>query len=121
MDVNLTTKQKTLDSVCELANKNLSSYVCVSNVHMCMEVFDSHSFSEIVNGADLVIPDGRPIYWAQKLLGHKHAEQVRGQDIMNALCEASGPKGINCLTISEPIEPAAPVTRIRLPLTCALI
>jgi N-acetylglucosaminyldiphosphoundecaprenol N-acetyl-beta-D-mannosaminyltransferase len=71
------------------ANKK-GSYVCVSNVHMCMEVFDSVVFAEIVNGADLTIPDGKPLYWAQKLLGHSDAEQVRGQDIMNALCARYG-------------------------------
>ncbi|MBU2880302.1 WecB/TagA/CpsF family glycosyltransferase [Aliiglaciecola lipolytica] len=95
MKVNITEKQRTLNSVCELALKGKGSYMCVSNVHMCMEVFDSPQFGEIVNNADLVIPDGRPIYWAQKLLGHKTAEQVRGQDIMNTLCKASGQSGIN--------------------------
>ncbi|MDG3088252.1 WecB/TagA/CpsF family glycosyltransferase [Vibrio hannami] len=69
--------------------RTVGQYICVSNVHMCMETFDSREFREVVNGADLVIPDGRPIYWAQKLLGHKEAQQVRGQDITNSLCELS--------------------------------
>ncbi|MFT6329445.1 MAG: N-acetylglucosaminyldiphosphoundecaprenol N-acetyl-beta-D-mannosaminyltransferase [Bermanella sp.] len=60
-----------------------------------MEVFDSAEFKSVVNNADLVIPDGRPLSWAQKLLGHKNAEQVRGQDIMNAICEQSGTKKLN--------------------------
>lgn len=65
------------------------AYICVSNVHMCMETYDSPDFRNIVNHADLVIPDGRPIYWAQRLLGNKSAEQVRGQDITQALCKLS--------------------------------
>jgi len=60
-----------------------------------MEVFDSEDFANVVNNADLVLPDGRPIAWAQILLGHSNAEQVRGQDIMTALCAASGPKNFN--------------------------
>lgn len=95
MDVDVTNLSNALANVEELANQNIGSYVCVSNVHMCMEVFDSADFKSVVNNADLVIPDGRPLSWAQKLLGHKNAEQVRGQDIMNAICEQSGTKKLN--------------------------
>jgi N-acetylglucosaminyldiphosphoundecaprenol N-acetyl-beta-D-mannosaminyltransferase len=78
------------EKIIKLALHNTSSYVCVSNVHMCMEVFDSQDFAKIVNKADLVVADGRPIFWAQRLLGFKDAQQVRGQDLMNALCARSG-------------------------------
>jgi len=78
----------------EVLLKADGSYVCVSNVHMCIEAFDSPDFANVVNNADLVIPDGKPLSWAQKLLGHKEAEQVRGQDIMNALCQLSADKGL---------------------------
>ncbi len=95
MDVGLTHLDAALKSVETLANASSGAYVCVSNVHMCMEVFDSTEFKSIVNNADLVIPDGRPLSWAQKLLGHSDAQQVRGQDIMNAICEQSGLKSLN--------------------------
>jgi N-acetylglucosaminyldiphosphoundecaprenol N-acetyl-beta-D-mannosaminyltransferase len=95
MDVDVTAIQPAVDNVLELVSAESGAYVCVSNVHMCMEVFDSVSFRDVVNGADLVIPDGKPLSIAQKLLGHKNAAQVRGQDIMNALCELSGDKSLN--------------------------
>jgi N-acetylglucosaminyldiphosphoundecaprenol N-acetyl-beta-D-mannosaminyltransferase len=60
---------------------------CLVNVHMAMEAFDDCEFEHIVNSADLVIPDGRPIYIAQKLLGNKSAQQVRGLDLVHALCQ----------------------------------
>jgi N-acetylglucosaminyldiphosphoundecaprenol N-acetyl-beta-D-mannosaminyltransferase len=95
MGVDVTNLAKALHDVETLSKQETGSYVCVSNVHMCIEVLDSDSFSEVVNSADLVIPDGKPLSWAQKFLGHKNAEQVRGQDIMNALCAASGEKSLN--------------------------
>jgi N-acetylglucosaminyldiphosphoundecaprenol N-acetyl-beta-D-mannosaminyltransferase len=95
MDVDVTNISTALNRVESLANSKAGSYVCVSNVHMCMEVFDSSEFESVVNNADLVIPDGRPLSWAQKLLGHSEAEQVRGQDIMNAICQQSGAKNLN--------------------------
>jgi len=95
MDVDVTALRIAVDKVLQLVCANRGAYVCVSNVHMCMEVFDSVEFKRVVNNADLVIPDGRPLSWAQKLLGHSHAQQVRGQDIMNAICEQSGSKNLN--------------------------
>ena len=95
MEVDVTNLEATLNKVELLSETNRASYVCVSNVHMCIEVYDSREFSTVVNNADLVIPDGKPLSWAQKLLGHKDAKQVRGQDIMTALCAASGQKSLN--------------------------
>ena len=95
MNVDVTALQPSVDRVLELASLDKGTYVCVSNVHMCMESFDSVDFCSVVNKADLVIPDGKPLSIAQKLLGHKNAEQVRGQDIMNALCAISGGKSLN--------------------------
>jgi N-acetylglucosaminyldiphosphoundecaprenol N-acetyl-beta-D-mannosaminyltransferase len=95
MDVNVTNIKIALTRVEALANSKAGSYVCVANVHMCMEVFDSPEFKSVVNNADLVIPDGRPLSWAQKLLGCSEAEQVRGQDIMTAICQQSGVNNLN--------------------------
>jgi len=95
MGVDVTNLTKALHDVETLSKQGTGSYVCVSNVHMCIEVLDSEDFSNVVNSADLVIPDGKPLSWAQKLLGHKGAEQVRGQDVMNALCAQSGEKSLN--------------------------
>lgn len=89
MNVDVTSISKVLNETKSNLSDRRSRYICVSNVHMCMETFDLPAFRKVVNEADLVIPDGRPIYWAQKLLGHKEAQQVRGQDIMNAICELS--------------------------------
>ncbi len=68
-------------------NQGGGRYVCVSNVHMCMEGFDDKKFQNIVNGADLVVADGKPLVWSQSLLGVTNAHQVRGMDLMLALCE----------------------------------
>lgn len=89
MPVGITTIEGVTTSIVELAKARTSSYVCISNVHMCMEAFDSEKFEEVLNQSDIVVPDGRPIYWALKLLGFSLAKQVRGQDLMNELCRLS--------------------------------
>jgi N-acetylglucosaminyldiphosphoundecaprenol N-acetyl-beta-D-mannosaminyltransferase len=95
MNVDRTSLVHTLSEVERLAKKSEGAYICVSNVHMCIEVFDSEEFAQVVNGADLVVPDGKPIFWAQKLMGHTAAKHVRGQDITETLCASSGNKSLN--------------------------
>ena len=95
MRVDVVDLNEVLNRVTILSSAQTSAYVCVSNVHMCMEVFDSNEYRNIINNADLVLPDGRPIFWSQKLLGHKKAQQVRGQDIMRVVCKSTGQKALN--------------------------
>lgn len=55
-----------------------SRYVCVANVHVTMESHDSPEYRAIVNGADLVTPDGMPLVWALRLFGVRGATRVYG-------------------------------------------
>lgn len=64
-------------------------YICVSNVHMCMECFEDTAFADVVNNADLVVPDGKPIALALKFLGQKQAEQIRGADLTEKILKYS--------------------------------
>jgi len=81
------------DAVIYMQENMDGAYVCAANVHMCMEAFDDPSFLEVVNNAGQVVPDGRPLVWAQRLLGHRGGQQVRGMDLMLALCEKSAKDG----------------------------
>jgi N-acetylglucosaminyldiphosphoundecaprenol N-acetyl-beta-D-mannosaminyltransferase len=56
---------------------------------MVMEAHDDPAFRDVVNGADLVTPDGVPLVWALRALGVRHASRVYGPDLMLALCEAA--------------------------------
>ncbi len=91
--VDYATFEKAIDNIIQLTNKQRSSYICASNVHMVMESFDSNNYQKIINNADIVVPDGKALVWAQKILGNKNAEQVRGEDVTRALCEMASEKG----------------------------
>lgn len=51
--------------------------VCAANVHMVMEAWDDPTYRAVVNGADLVVPDGQPLVWALRLLGVTQRRRVR--------------------------------------------
>ena len=69
-------------------------YVCAANVHMCMEAFDDRGFQGVVNGADMVVPDGKPLVWALRLKGRRSASQVRGSDLFLRICGRAEREGV---------------------------
>lgn len=78
-----------ITKILELGKAKRSSYICVANVHMCIEAHDDNNFAEVVNRADLVTPDGMPLAKGIKLLYGVDQERVAGMDLLpNLLKEA---------------------------------
>ena len=78
-------------------NKNKkSNYVCISNVHSCIESFKDKRFKQAHNSADLALADGRPIYWALKLLGCQEMQNtLPGYYVAEKLCQLANKKKLN--------------------------
>ncbi len=94
VSVDILNYEKAEELISGWALNNQSKYVCVSNVHMVMEGWDKHDFKRVINESDMTVPDGMPLVWGLKLLGHRDAERVRGPDLMLALCGMAEKKGI---------------------------
>ena len=71
------------------AQKGESRYVCVANVHMLMEAYDSPEFAKIVNNADLVTPDGVPLVWMMRAKGQREQTRVYGPTLMLHVLDAA--------------------------------
>lgn len=69
--------------------KQESRYICIANVHMLMEAYDSPAFKEIVNSADLVVPDGMPLVWMMRLKGQRDQQRVYGPTLMLHVLEVA--------------------------------
>jgi N-acetylglucosaminyldiphosphoundecaprenol N-acetyl-beta-D-mannosaminyltransferase len=67
--------------VAEWAARGASRYVCIATVNNVMEAWDSREFRRAMNEADLVTPDGMPLVWGLKMLGHRGASRVYGPDL----------------------------------------
>lgn len=78
----------------ELAAAGRGGYICCATVHMAMEAVDDAKFREIVNSSSLVVPDGMPLVWMQRLQGRKNATRVRANDLMIMLCEYAEKHGL---------------------------
>jgi N-acetylglucosaminyldiphosphoundecaprenol N-acetyl-beta-D-mannosaminyltransferase len=89
LDVNVISRAEATERVLVLAQRAAPAYVCAANVHMTMEAFDDPGFADVVHGASLVVPDGMPLVWAQRLLGARGAERVRGPDLVLSVARAA--------------------------------
>ena len=92
LDVDVTDHISARDRIFHLGRSG-GGYVCFSTVHMVMESYDDPTFAAKVNAADLIVPDGMPLVWMQKLRGRK-ATRVRANDLMIMLCEYAAEHGI---------------------------
>lgn len=59
-----------------------SRYVCICNVHSVVTTTRDVEFKIAVNNADMSTPDGAPIAWALRRLGHPNQERINGPDLM---------------------------------------
>ncbi|WP_024787498.1 WecB/TagA/CpsF family glycosyltransferase [Lebetimonas sp. JH369] len=71
-----------LKNIILLSEKKISSYVCVTNVHMLIEAYLDKKFKEVVDNADIVIPDGMPIAKAIKYIYGIDQDRIAGMDLM---------------------------------------
>lgn len=94
MHVDVTSYSDAAGRVVNWASDGLSRYVCAANVHMVMESHDDSAFQDVVNGADLVTPDGVPLVWALKLLGVQEATRVYGPDLTLHVCKKAAEQRI---------------------------
>lgn len=85
-----------IDRIIELGSNKVSSYVCVANVHMCIEAYDDTAFKAIVNGADLVTPDGMPLAKAISFIYGKKQDRVAGMDLLPDLLKLADKEGLSC-------------------------
>ena len=82
------------ERVCDWAARGLSRSVLVANVHMTMEAVDDPVFRDVMEQADLVVADGKPLVWALKVLGFRCAHHVRGQDLVLEVCSQAARRGV---------------------------
>ena len=83
---NVVSHESAIRRINELVTVGNGGYVCFSTVHMVMESHDNPEYGGRVNGADVIIPDGMPLVWMQKLQGAKNANRIRANDLMIMLC-----------------------------------
>jgi N-acetylglucosaminyldiphosphoundecaprenol N-acetyl-beta-D-mannosaminyltransferase len=94
LDADVCDHDTAVERVTALAMRGSGAYVCFGTVHMVMESHDSPEFGAKVNAADMIVTDGMPLVWMQRLQGRKTATRVRANDLMTLLIEHAERSGL---------------------------
>lgn len=84
-----------VDLIAGWALEDVARTVGVATVNNVMESYDDPSFRDVMNGCDLVTPDGMPLVWALSLLEIDGATRVCGPDLMPRLLARAAERGIS--------------------------
>jgi N-acetylglucosaminyldiphosphoundecaprenol N-acetyl-beta-D-mannosaminyltransferase len=89
IDFSLTTGkyQAFIDEITALARQRVSAAVYFANVHMYIEAYQNESFGQLINKADIVTPDGKPLAWMLKLLYGIKQDRVAAMDFVPDMME----------------------------------
>src|SRR3954465_5404438 len=68
-------------------------YVCVAAVHTVMASQEDPALHAAVQGADFTVPDGQPLVWALRALGHPLEDRVYGPELMDRACARAARTG----------------------------
>jgi N-acetylglucosaminyldiphosphoundecaprenol N-acetyl-beta-D-mannosaminyltransferase len=89
----LTDYERTLDWVDAAVTGGHRGYICVAATHTVMACQEDAELRAAVLASDLTVPDGQPLVWALKLLGHDVRDRVYGPDLMEAACARAARTG----------------------------
>ncbi len=89
----LTDYEHTLDWMDAAVAAHRRAYVCVAATHTVMATHDDPELRAAVLGADFTVPDGQPLVWALRLLGHALPDRVYGPTLMDAACARAARTG----------------------------
>lgn len=88
--ITVTTYDDATDRIMAAARERESYAVSALAVHGLMEAVDDAEFRELVNGIDLVTPDGQPVRWAMNALHRTRLDdRVYGPDLTWRMIEAA--------------------------------
>jgi N-acetylglucosaminyldiphosphoundecaprenol N-acetyl-beta-D-mannosaminyltransferase len=65
-------------------------YVAVTGMHGVAESRQDGQFRQVLNAADLVVPDGMPLVWLGRIHGFPLRERVTGPELMQSFCRKTG-------------------------------
>ena len=86
----LTDYERTLDWMDDLVAHGERAMVTAAAVHLVMVAREDRStFAAVTDPSTLAVPDGQPLVWALRALGHPEASRVYGPDLMAKHLERS--------------------------------
>jgi N-acetylglucosaminyldiphosphoundecaprenol N-acetyl-beta-D-mannosaminyltransferase len=91
--VDATSYSDVIENVTHWIGDERAHYIVAANTHSIVEASRSDALRSMINDADLVLPDGRPLVWCLSKAGFKGQESTRGPETMLELMRHGEPLG----------------------------
>lgn len=75
-----------------IAGHDRCRFIAVTGMHGITEAQHDAKFAQVLNSADLVVPDGMPLVWLGRKQGHPLKRRVYGPELMQTFCSATRSK-----------------------------
>ncbi len=75
-----------------IAERERCHFIAVTGMHGVTVAQEDPAFKQVLNSADLVVPDGMPLVWLGRRRGHALRRRVYGPELMATFCRKTGPK-----------------------------
>jgi N-acetylglucosaminyldiphosphoundecaprenol N-acetyl-beta-D-mannosaminyltransferase len=83
--IDVVTMEEAVRTVEELIDQKKTNLVVTPNAEIIMMAQQDRQLAEIINNADLVVPDGAGVVWAARYNGDPMPERVAGYDLVQNL------------------------------------
>lgn len=87
------TWEQALSRIGDWASRRESRYVCITNAHSVVTGTQDPAFGQVLQGADMVTPDGAPVAWMLRRLGVHDQQRINGPDLMWRYCAQAATRG----------------------------
>src|SRR5262245_40691189 len=84
---------ETLDWIAAAVGARTPRQICTANPEFLMTAQRDREFFDLLNRADLVLPDGVGLLWAARWRGARLPERVAGSDLIYRIAERAGRHG----------------------------
>lgn len=97
--INNVDMNETLTEIEEMISKEKKSYIVAINVDVVMKIENDQYLKKIVDNADMVLVDGKPLVWISKMHGRPLKAKISGSDLVPLLCEMAAKKNYSMFII----------------------
>ena len=97
--INNVTMSETVEAIEQMIAADKKSYIVAINVDVVMKIEADPYLKKIVDDADMVLVDGKPLVWISKLHGRPLKEKVSGSDLVPLLCKVAAKNGYKVFII----------------------
>lgn len=91
--VNNLSMKDCLEAIDSLVLQDKKSYIVAVNVDVIVKIEDDPYLKKIIDNAELVLVDGKPLQWIAKYQGNPIKEKISGSDLVPLLLKQASDKG----------------------------